>query len=83
MRPNRPKPLPSSMHPRETARVRTDSLVQSIHRNMDIARRQIERSHEIVAQSRELIARVKHSLARSHSIQLGLQGPGNPVIVPK
>ena len=50
---------------------------------MDIARRQVELSHKIVAQSRELIDRVKLSLAHSHSIQHGLQGPGNPVIVPK
>src|ERR1041385_9319522 len=82
MRSNRPKPPPLSRHPGKTPYVYTESLVQSIHSNIDMAREQVERSHRIVAQSRELIARVKLSLARSHSIQHAMQGPPNPPMLP-
>ena len=83
MPPNTPKPPLSpllSRHSGKTAYVYTESLLQSIHSNIDVAREQVQRSHRIVAQSRELIARVKLSLARSHSIQHAMQGPPNPPI---
>jgi hypothetical protein len=81
MRSNQPKP-PPSRHPGKTAHVHTEALVQSIHSNINVAREQVERSQKIVAQSRGLIARVKHSLARSQSIQYAMQGPLNPPIRP-
>jgi hypothetical protein len=55
-------------------------LRRSIHENMDSARAQIERSQQIVTHARELIERVKLSLAHSQRIHNEMAGHGNRVI---
>ncbi len=57
-----------------------EGLRRSLHENIDSARAHVERSHEIVSHARELIARVKRSLAQAQRLQDDQSRPGNPPI---
>ena len=56
------------------------SLRRLVSENIDSVRFQMARAEEIVQQSREIVARVKLSLAHAQRIHDEMAGPGNPPI---
>ena len=76
-----PRPPPSKLQV-SVPHLDTRLLLHAVHINIDSARERVERSHQIVAHSRQLIDRVKLSLARSLRIQKKMARPGIPAIAP-
>lgn len=75
------KPTPQSGLPEKPAHAQVDALKQSVKRSLDSAHEQVERSRALVAHSREILGRVRRSLAHAVQIQHGIAQPSlNPII---
>jgi hypothetical protein len=79
----RPNPAPTSAE--KLPHPDIGLLLQSLHNNAESAREQIERSRQNIAESSEIINRVKRTVAQAERIKRDIGGgaPPNPPIPPE